>query len=211
MPRPTAYAYIDGFNLYYGCLKKTRYKWLNISLLLRKYLAGKDLICIRYFTAKVIPPPWDLSQSVRQETYLRALKTIPGLSIHEGHFRSHVVTRALATSPPNSPQYVEVIDTKEKGSDVNLATFALADGFMGLYDCAVIVSNDVDLKEPIKTIRKQCKKDVIVLHPYQNTNLVELQKEASQYIPIRQQVIASCLFPPMLNDAKGIINKPTEW
>ena len=41
---------------------------------------------------------------------------------------------------------------EEKGSDVNLATYLVADGFRDLYDTAVVVSNDSDLAEPLKLV-----------------------------------------------------------
>ena len=34
---------------------------------------------------------------------------------------------------------------EETGSDVNLATLLLEEGFEGLYDVAVVISNDSDL------------------------------------------------------------------
>jgi hypothetical protein len=45
-----------------------------------------------------------------------------------GHFLTHVVRMPLAYSPPGKQQYPHVIKTKEKGSDVNLATHLLHDG-----------------------------------------------------------------------------------
>ena len=35
----------------------------------------------------------------------------------------------------------------------NLATYLLHDGFTGAYDTAVIVSNDSDLREPVRVVR----------------------------------------------------------
>jgi hypothetical protein len=32
------YVYVDGFNLYYGALKRTRHKWLDVSKLCRLLL-----------------------------------------------------------------------------------------------------------------------------------------------------------------------------
>jgi hypothetical protein len=45
--------YIDGFNLYYGCLKGTPYKWLDLDALCRRLLPKHRLGRIRYFTAIV--------------------------------------------------------------------------------------------------------------------------------------------------------------
>ena len=49
---------------------------------------------------------------------------------------------------------VWVDKTEEKGSDVNLASHLLHDGFKGLYDAAVIITNDSDLAEPIRMVRE---------------------------------------------------------
>jgi hypothetical protein len=44
--------YVDAFNLYYGSLKGTPYRWLNLEALLRRLLiAGNQLQKIKYCTA----------------------------------------------------------------------------------------------------------------------------------------------------------------
>lgn len=48
---------------------------------------------------------------------------------------------------------VSHLHREEKGSDVNLATHLLADVFRGDIDGAVVVSNDSDLKLPVKLAR----------------------------------------------------------
>ena len=35
--------YVDGFNLYYGCLKGTPYKWLNLEVLFDELLDKNDV------------------------------------------------------------------------------------------------------------------------------------------------------------------------
>ena len=45
--------YIDAFNLYYGCLKGSPYRWLDLGLLCRLLLPGYSINRIRYFTAVV--------------------------------------------------------------------------------------------------------------------------------------------------------------
>jgi hypothetical protein len=63
--------YIDGFNMYNGCLKGTPYKWLDVDALVRMLLPHDQVKRIRYFTAKinsrptnpaVAQPSGDLSQ-----------------------------------------------------------------------------------------------------------------------------------------------------
>ena len=45
--------YIDGFNLFYGALKGSEYKWLDLEALCRQLLPKDSIHRIRYFTAKV--------------------------------------------------------------------------------------------------------------------------------------------------------------
>lgn len=50
-----ANVYIDAFNLYYGCIKKTRFHWLDLGCLCRLLLPKNPINRIRYFTALVTP------------------------------------------------------------------------------------------------------------------------------------------------------------
>jgi hypothetical protein len=74
--------YVDGFNLYYGCLRRTAYKCLDLDALCRNALARHHVINrIRYFTVLVKSAPSNPDQHVRQQAYIRALKTIPHLTV----------------------------------------------------------------------------------------------------------------------------------
>jgi hypothetical protein len=53
--------HVDGFNLYYGCLKGTPYRWLDLSAFAQKMLPKDQIIGIKYFTAKVDVRPGPLS------------------------------------------------------------------------------------------------------------------------------------------------------
>ncbi len=77
--------------------------------------------------------------------YLRALGTLPNLFLHYGHFLTHNVWMPDASSKKKPPDHVQVIKTEEKGSDVNLATHLVRDGFRNEYELAVLVTNDSDL------------------------------------------------------------------
>ncbi len=66
----------------------------------------------------------------------------------------------MASPPENGPRTVEVLDTEEKGSDVNLASYLLLDGFEDAYEMAVVVSNDSDLQLPITMVRDRLRKRV---------------------------------------------------
>ncbi len=80
------FVYVDGFNLYYRALRKTRFKWLNIEALVQSLLEVDNVIeKIRYFTAPV-SGKLDPGQPIRQQRYLDALRTLPTVTIHQGNF-----------------------------------------------------------------------------------------------------------------------------
>ncbi|PVV83522.1 hypothetical protein DD509_06745 [Dehalogenimonas alkenigignens] len=81
--------YIDGFNFYYGALKHTPYKWIDLSRLCAHLFPADTIHRIRYFTARVKPTHNDPYAPIRQEIYLRALRTIPNLSIFLGRYVQH--------------------------------------------------------------------------------------------------------------------------
>jgi hypothetical protein len=144
--------YVDGFNLYYGSLKGTPYRWLDLEALCTRLLPKNDVQRIRYFTARVAARPGKLHDPVHQDAYLRALGTLSRVSIHFGHFLTKPATMPLANPQPGAPRFAEVLRTEEKGSDVNLATYLLADAFRRDADAFVIVSNDSDLTEPMRIV-----------------------------------------------------------
>ncbi len=199
--------YVDGFNLYYGAVKGTPFRWLNIAHLCQFLLPRDQIHRISYYTALVNPRPHDPDQRVRQETYLRALKTIPNLSVTLGYFLTHEVTMPLAGGKGS---YANVIKTEEKGSDVNIATDLLIDGFRNAYELAVVVSNDSDLSAPIRFVVEELKKPVGLLNPQKHPS-VELSKYVTFIKQIRVGVLAKSQFPPTLTDANGTFSKPAAW
>lgn len=205
------------FNLYYR-VKGTPYRWLDVAKLCQNILPQNSIHRIRYFTALVIPPPSDPQQAQRQQVYLRALQTLPNLSIHYGHFLRHRVRMALVNPLPSGPKTVEVWKTEEKGSDVNLASYLLLDAFDNDCEAAIVISNDSDLELPIRLVRKRFAMKVVVLHPVRApehgkrvTKSIALVKAASKSIIIEDQHLQNAQFPPMLQDANGTITKPAEW
>ena len=199
--------YVDGFNLYYGALKGTPCKWLDLDKLCRLLLPQHQIIKIKYFTARVSARPLDPDQPTRQQTYLRALQTLPNFEIILGHFLAHEISMPLASNPQKS---VRVIKTEEKGSDVNIAAHLVHDGYRGLYDLAVLITNDSDLLEPVKVVRYELNLPIGILNPQQHPSRVLLQ-HASFFKKIRQGTLAASQFPSPLQDANGTFHKPDGW
>ena len=103
----------------YRALIKTPHKWLNLCELGKRLLAPSDVIArVRYFTARVSARAGDPDAPRRQQIYLSALHTIPEMAFHYGRFLPKKKWRPLVATG----KFVEIHDTEEKGSDVNLAT-----------------------------------------------------------------------------------------
>lgn len=202
--------YVDGYNLFYGCLKDTSYRWLDLSQLCDNLLTGNTINKIRYFTAYVQSRPGHPNQQQHQQAYIRALETLPNLSVHLGHFLTSRVSMPYANPPPHGPKMARVIKTEEKGSDVNIATYLLLDAFRNDYDVAVIVSNDSDLLEPINVVRKELGKRVGVLNPHNNVSWA-LKKHSTFYKQIPESALAASQFTATLTDTVGTITRPPGW
>ena len=125
--------YIDGFNLYYRALRDTPFRWLDLRKLAETLFAQDTIHRVCYFTARLDSRPGNPAQPQRQQAYLRALATLSGFDAYYGVFRSGTKRRPLAEPSPGPPAHVLVRDSEEKGSDVNLATRLLVDGFNGEY------------------------------------------------------------------------------
>lgn len=207
--------YIDAFNLYYGCLKGGPYKWLNFAEFCRRSFPppGNVLNRVRYFTALVKPYPSDPQQPVRQQALLRALRTLPEVSIHLGQYRKSKTHLKLVSPPPGGPDTAHVWKSEEKGSDVNLATNLLLDAFQNDCEAAVVVSNDSDLVEPIRVVRQILHRPVVVLFPvgpgrHGNT---DLKKVASRHENVDPAYLAASQFPQAVKDSNGVVKKPIGW
>lgn len=203
-------AYIDGLNLFYGSLKgRPATKWLDVVKLCDALRPNDTVEHVRYFTAPVHGKV-DPGCPVRQELYLRALRTLPRFSDHLGRFRSHAVDMPLAVQVPGSSRMVSVIKTEEKGSDVNLATYLLIDGMDLLYEEALVISNDSDLVEPIVVANHRFG-HVHVIRPNNQFN-GQIAAAATTYEPIPAGLILACQLPPTIKlPHRKVISRPTAW
>jgi uncharacterized LabA/DUF88 family protein len=207
-PRRTT-VYVDSWNLYYGCLKGTPYRWINIAEMARLSMpAHYHIGHIRFFTARTVARQHDPSQAVRQQALFRALQTLPNLTMHYGTFLVKPVWMHLVTPLADGTRFVEVIRTEEKGSDVNLAAYLVADGYENAYGAAVVVSADSDLVEAIKIVRR-LHKHVTVLSPSNKAH--EMGRAATRFRVIDPAILAQSQFPPVMRDAQGTFRKPASW
>jgi len=216
--RINTYLYVDGFNLYYGAAKNTPYKWLNPKALIESLFPQNEITAIKYCTAAISSYPGNPDAPNRQRMYWRALRTVPCTDIIQGHFRCRK-KRMRAVTPP--PKTVEIYNTEEKGSDVNLAAHLLMDGFRDKYEVAIVLSGDSDLITPIQMIRDQLHKPIGVVNPQLTSGLYRrremrgsagLKNAASFYRgSLTDNKVKEALFSSTLHDTKGTFHKPPSW
>lgn len=200
--------YVDGFNLYYGILKKTPYKWLDLGRLSATMLPNDTVVAIKYYTARISARPGNPSGPTDQQIYLRALRTIPNLSITYGHFLTHSVQMRLSGVTPSKRVWVD--KTEEKGSDVNLASHLVRDACQNAFETAVLITNDSDLVEPVRIVREELHLPVGILNPHEHHS-TELKRVSTFQKRIRQSDLIASQLPDVLTDSKGAIRKPASW
>lgn len=231
--------YIDGLNLYYGVLKGSSDKWLDLEEFARRLTPHDQIDAVKYFTARVVDRyPGDRTGE-RQQVYLRALRTLPKVDIHLGHFRADVKWRTLADRKfsPNElfmpgfrPSWLyrllwrdqvrrrtepatsaRVMIYEEKGSDVNLGVNLVHDAAVGTIAKAIVITNDSDLEEAIRLARSSGIA-VGVVNPHRGAMNKRLKRAADFEIPLRREILAQCQLPEHLTTNKGRqIHRPKEW
>ena len=204
--------YIDGFNLYYRALKDTPFRWLDLRKLAETLFPQDDINRVAYFTARLDVRPGNPGQAQRQLIYLRALGTLPGFDVYYGVFRSGVKRRPLAESVPGLPAHVLVRDSEEKGSDVNLATRLLVDGFNREYEQAVVVSNDADFAGAMRYVRDDLGLRVTLVNPDPRNPSPRQLADAATYVKrLWKSHLRRSQLPDTLTDKVGTVRKPKGW
>lgn len=153
--------YVDGYNLYYGLLRRSPYKWLDLVSLFQDHVLNNsaNVVEVRYYTAPVLGKLCDdPSSPLRQRTYLQALRKHSGdrLVIIEGKMVTSEPFLRLVDPIPEAPHltHVRVFTLTEKKTDVNLAADLITGAFTGAYDQAVVCSNDMDLEGAFSAVKK---------------------------------------------------------
>ena len=203
--------YVDGFNLYYGALKGSSLKWLDLEAFCHAMLPQEDITLIRYFTAHVSGKV-DPDAPTRQGTYLRALATLPSVAVHYGNFLTNATRMPLANPRPGGAKTVAVIKTEEKGSDVNLASHLLWDAFTGRCDSQVLVSDDSDFREAVRIAHDEMGMRLGIINPHRRRPTRSLSAIADYTKRVTIAALASSRFAdPLIAVGHQPISKPPTW
>lgn len=173
--------FVDGYNVFYGLLANTMFKWLDlpslIAFLLREQDPANTVVSIDYFTSPVKPALASRGQESQkaQHAYLRALKA-RGVTIHEGRHRLEKkrAPRYVEGKRASRQDQVDVWHLEEKETDVNLAItlYRTAARQIGRpvgsrINQVVLVSGDTDMTPVLRAVREDfpsLKVGVIIPH-----------------------------------------------
>lgn len=161
--------FVDGYNLFYGLLAGTPYKWLNLKSLLA-YVAHienpqSSIISVDDFTSSVKPALATRGRTSKeaQDAYVRALKSTK-VSVHYGRH---------SLAPAKAPRFVDkktgasrqdkvdIWKLEEKETDVHLAismyrtaTRQAALAAHEQIEQLVLVSSDTDMTPALRALRE---------------------------------------------------------
>lgn len=230
--------YIDGYNFYYGCLRGTPYKWLDLLALFEKHILPSALVkdadghirqstllpspSIKFFTAKIIESVAKTVDSVSsQARYHTALRKLHNgrIELIEGYYavnkmKVKIVDAEEPEKAPRDCQEIQAWKVEEKQSDVNLALQAYHDAITGQIDHAVIVTNDTDIAPALEMIRAHTNVFIGVVVPTTdhtrppNTDLVKLAHWTRRHI--NSSELAACQLPRVIQ-GKRVTTKPESW
>lgn len=161
--------YVDGFNLYYGCLKPLPHcRWLDIAAFSDHFISEAtsspfEITQIKYFTAPILSnlSPHGDKAMVRQSGYWRALEIHSKVEVIKGYFYPAQGEYFADLKPLDMERTHRVIRPEEKQTDVNLALHMLLDAQKDYCDQQVLISNDSDYEAVFRIIKEHYPKQIL--------------------------------------------------
>ncbi|MCY3820886.1 MAG: NYN domain-containing protein [Gammaproteobacteria bacterium] len=208
---PRTIVYVDGFNLYYGAIRGSPYRWLDLQRYFAKVRPVDDIQAIKYFTA----PVTGMAGS-RQDALLRAFGTLPRVEVILGAFKLKRISCTFRTCPriANGTPGFDV--PEEKRTDVNIALHMLDDAYQQLCDRQVLVSGDSDMVPAVRMVQRRFPD--VRIHVYVPARVrrrgaaVELRGAAHRSRTLPLNLMANSLLPnPVIARDGTVIHKPLDW
>ena len=117
--------------------------------------------------------------------------------------------RKKSSKPASDAVIAEVHVLEEKGSDVNLGAHLLNDAWKGLFDAAVVISNDTDLVTPIRMVTVEREKTVFVVCPGRWQMAPQLRNAANRVRHSRRGMLRDTQLPATIPGTT--VSCPTQW
>lgn len=224
--------FVDGYNMFYGLLAGTQFKWLDLRALLSHILhveqPQSELASISFFTSGVKPSLASRGQQSKeaQDAYLRAL-IASGVEVFYGR---HSLEPGRAprfvnrSTPPSRQDQVDIWRLEEKETDVHIA--------ISMYRLAakqertpeaerieqiVLVSADTDMTPALKALREDFPDmKVAVVLPHREGIRREPPGSLANYSDWMRRVVtvdelSSHQFPDRVPTLKKPAYKPDYW
>lgn len=232
-PATRTTVYVDGYNLYYGRLRGTDFKWLDLIKFIQNLLQQRDqneqLAFVHLFTAHALASFAAHGQdSVEaQSAYIRALsakypqqfKVTYGK--HTFDRNGSLLPTFIADQACDRTVRSRVWLLEEKKTDVNLAITMYRDVAKGLCDRIILISNDSDAEPSLEAIREDFP-DVMVgvitpIHPPKGPDANRrlsgsLVNQADWTIKsIADENLRQAQLPDLIPTKKKPIRKPAHW
>jgi uncharacterized LabA/DUF88 family protein len=226
--------YVDGYNLYYGRLRNTPYKWLDLVRLFDELLTVQDGVAhieaVKFFSAHALArfASHGNASVQAQQAYHRALQTLYPerfsivLGTHSMDNSGALVPVFRDGIPYDRNDRVRVWKIEEKKTDVNLAMAMYRDAAKGLYDQVVLCSNDSDAEPVLQALREDFPALVIgVVTPVSPTDPAKgsprgVSSSLSHHAHWTRRYLldgelTAAQLPPRVPTKKKPIVKPVHW
>ena len=229
--------YVDGLNFYSAVRGRSDLKWVDFRVLVDRLVPRAGTVSkVKYFTSQVSEKAAeDPDAPRRQRVLIRAVRAT-GVDVLEGKFKVPDDWRAISSKgnwkdrlrppPPagmlddyrahfathESRPWKSLVELpQEKFTDVAIASHLLRDFYQGACDCALVVSNDSDLRPAIE-LAVGDGHHVGVFSPMRTVSR-DLERAASWAKPIRAELLAQCQMPDEVRvpGSSRTLSRPALW
>jgi len=230
---PTA-VYIDGYNLYYGRIRGTPYKWLDVVTLFERLLfeqdPGSELVSVCYFSAPALAKyaTHGADSVLAQQDNLRALRqahptrfsVMMGKHCHDPGGTS--LPRFEEGKPFDRLSRVKVWKLEEKHTDVNLALSMYRAGCTGQFKQLVVCSNDSDIAPALEALRSDFnnlnlgvvmprRRPFVGERPHRSMSMALLKHASWTRQYLLDSELEAAQLPKVVPTRKKPIRKPGHW
>ena len=229
--------YVDGLNFYSAVRSGPDAKWVDFKALADRLVPLDGTVSrVKYFTSQISDKAAeDPDAPRRQRVLIRAVRAT-GVEVLEGKFKVPDYWRAISSKgnwedrlrppPPagmlddyrghfatheSQPWKALVELPQEKFTDVAIASHLLRDFFRGVCDCALVVSNDSDLRPAIELAVGDGHH--VGLFSPMGTVSRDLERVASWAKPIRAELLMQCQMPDEVRvpGSPRTLSRPALW
>ncbi len=205
--------FIDGFNLEFGAMRPAGLHWIDLRRLAERitprHYGTVDSVFL--YTAPLLDRKGCVGVATKQDIWFRALSATNAAQVVLGHHVRQL--RSLPRAEPGGTEgsAVKVVQTIEKGSDVNLAVDLVDRAHRGRFHAAAVVSNDGDLRRAVELVSRGLSIPVLVVNPQPGRQSRGLAAAATDVRTVRPNDLVQSQLAERIETATDVIHKPSAW